>query len=68
MSVGSLGACVALPLAAYLRGCSCAELVPIVLVALTVIWAHRTNILRLVRGEEPAFSVHRSSSARPKGN
>lgn len=68
VSVGSLGACVALPLAAYLRGCSQAQVVPIVLVALTVIWAHRTNILRLVRGEEPVFSVHRSASPRPKGN
>lgn len=60
VSVGSLAACFALPISAYFLGLSQAELAPIVLVALVVIWAHRANIKRLIQGVEPAFSAHKT--------
>ena len=32
---------------------------PIVVVALVVIWAHRSNIRKLARGEERRFAFHK---------
>jgi glycerol-3-phosphate acyltransferase PlsY len=56
VSLGSLAAAVALPLAVLvLDGAHSPVLVVAVLVALFVFWTHRANIGRLRRGEEHRF-------------
>lgn len=55
VSLGSLLAAVALPLAVFLTGEPMAELWVAIGLALFVIYAHRSNIGRLLRGEENRF-------------
>ena len=55
VSLGSLAAALVLPLAVYVTNEPRAEVLLSVLLSLFVIYAHRTNIRRLVRGEEPRF-------------
>lgn len=58
VSLGSIAAAVSLPfLTWFIAGPTVAFLVIIALVALLVVWAHRANIAKLVRGEERKFSV-----------
>lgn len=52
VSLGSLAAAIALPCWAYVFGYTSFELIPIIVVACLVIWAHRNNIARLIKGEE----------------
>ena len=51
-SVGGMSAAVSAPVAAQLLGRSDLVL-PLAIMALIVLWRHRTNIGRLLRGEEP---------------
>ena len=55
VSVGSVMAAAGLPVAMVLFGGSKAEWVLAVVGAVTVIWQHRQNIRRLIRGEEKEF-------------
>jgi glycerol-3-phosphate acyltransferase PlsY len=58
VSVGSLAAAAALPVAAYAMGGETGwALAYAVAVALVVWWRHRGNLRRLLRGEEPRFRV-----------
>jgi glycerol-3-phosphate acyltransferase PlsY len=67
VSVGSIGAALILPLLVALtpheggRGLTAFAAV----LAVVVIWAHRANIRRLLRGEENRFGRRGSSGARP---
>lgn len=68
VSLGSLSAAVALPLAVLvLNGPRSPVLVLAVLVALFVFWTHRANIGRLRRGEEPKLNFRRPGDAGPGG-
>jgi len=53
VSLGSLLAAIALPLAAWQTGSPMGAVALALLVAILVIARHRENLLRLVRGEEP---------------
>lgn len=57
VSVGSIAAAASLPVFSFLWGVRGIALIPVVLVAIVVIWSHRENIGRLVRGEEHGFTV-----------
>lgn len=58
VSLGSIAAAVSLPfLTWFIAGPTVAFLVIIAFVALLVVWAHRANIAKLLRGEERKFSV-----------
>lgn len=59
ISLGSVAAAASLPIHAVLWGMNLPAVIPTVLVSVVVIWAHRENIGRLVRGEESRFSVHK---------
>lgn len=61
VSVGSLSAAVALPVAVVLTGESRPTLWFALGLALFVIYAHRSNIRRLMRGEENRFGEKRST-------
>ena len=60
VSLGSVTAAVSLPITAALvfRGKPLA-IVLALCISLTVLWAHRENIVRLVRGEERRFEWHK---------
>lgn len=61
VSPGSLAGAVSLPiLANVFYSPSMPFSVFVGLTALLVIWSHRSNILKLIRGQEPAFSVKKS--------
>lgn len=57
VSLGSIAAAASLPIMGALWGMNMAALVPLVIVSVVVIWSHRENIGRLVRGEERKFSI-----------
>lgn len=57
VSLGSVAAAASLPVQAALWGMQIPAVIPTAIVAAVVIWAHRENIGRLVRGEEHRFSV-----------
>ncbi len=65
VSVGSMGAALVLPLAVYLTPHAGGDSVVWFTVALAafVIWAHRSNVGRLLRREEPAFGRGPAGSA-----
>lgn len=58
ISLGSIAAAASLPIFSRLFGVRGWALVPTVIVSVVVIWSHRENIGRLVRGEESRFGVH----------
>lgn len=60
VSLGSIAAAASLPIQSFLWGMSIAAVIPTALVAIVVIWSHRENIGRLMRGEERQFSIHHS--------
>ena len=67
VSLGSIAAAVSLPfLAAWIYHPSTAFLVIVTVVALLVIWAHRSNIVKLVHGRESKFSFKKKASAAPE--
>jgi glycerol-3-phosphate acyltransferase PlsY len=58
VSAGSIVAALALPLAVWLIGESVPGLMPVgIAIALLVVFRHRSNLGRIVRGEEKRFSV-----------
>ncbi len=59
-SAGGMSAAIATPLAAQLFGLNQLRL-PLVAMAAIVIWRHRANIGRLLRGEEPRVGGSRAS-------
>lgn len=58
ISLGSIAAAASLPIFSRLFGVRGWALVPTVIVSVVVIWSHRENIGRLVRGEESKFGIH----------
>ena len=58
VSLGSVCAAASLPLWSLVFGVSTASVLPVVAVAVVVIWAHRSNIKKLVNHEERKFSFH----------
>ena len=58
VSLGSVCAAASLPLWSLVFGFSTASVLPVVAVAVVVIWAHRSNIKKLVNHEERKFSFH----------
>lgn len=58
VSLGSVFAAISLPIQCALWGMPLAGIVPITLVAAVVVWAHRSNIRKLLSHEERRFSVH----------
>ena len=58
VSLGSVCAGASLPLWCLVLGFSTASVLPVVAVAVVVIWAHRSNIKKLVNHEERKFSFH----------
>ena len=59
VSLGSVCAAASLPIQCALWGFPLVSVAPIVVVALVVIWAHRSNIRKLARGEERRFAFHK---------
>ena len=60
VSLGSVCAAASLPIQCALWGFPLVSVAPIVVVALVVIWAHRSNIRKLARGEERRFAFHKN--------
>lgn len=63
VSLGSVCAAVSLPFICLGLGFRTLDLIPIVLVCVAVVWAHRSNIKKLVNHEEKPFSFHHGDSA-----
>lgn len=62
MSLGSMLACVAFPfLVVFFKGYSVYYLAWSIFMSLLVIYQHRSNIARLIRGEESKFSLKKKS-------
>ena len=57
VSLGSIAAAASLPIFGVVYGVQMVALIPLVLIAVVVIWSHRENIGRLMRGEERRFSL-----------
>jgi len=58
ISLGSVVAAATIPLYCFLNGLSIRGVIPVAIVGIVVIWSHRENIGRLLRGEERRFSIH----------
>lgn len=56
VSLGSIGAAVAIPIFCLLFGMDVLASIPVFVVGATVIWAHRSNIQKLNAGNERKFS------------
>lgn len=59
-SVGGIGAAISAPVAAYVLG-GVGLALPFAGMALIVLWRHRPNIVRLLRGEEPRVGSSKSA-------
>ena len=68
VSFGSVMAAVSLPIQCALWGFPPAGIAFIAVVALVVVWAHRENISKLVRGEERKFSFHKKGEGEPSSS
>ena len=71
VSLGSVAAAASLPVWCAVFGFPVAAIVPVAVAAVVVIWSHRENVGRLVRGEERRFSFHKKGEkveARPEGS
>ena len=62
VSIGSVVAAISIPIWAYVWGIHGVSLVPMCLVALLVLWAHRSNIARLLAGKEQGLCVAQSAA------
>ena len=68
VSLGSIAAAISLPfLSAAIYHPSAAFMVIVTIVAALVVWAHRSNIVKLVHGRESKFSF-KSKKGAPKHN
>ena len=63
VSLGSIFAAASLPVWCAVLGFPPASIAPVAVAALVVIWSHRENVMRLVRGEERRFSFHKSDDS-----
>lgn len=61
VSLGSIMAAISLPIQCVCWGVSFYAIIPVVVVACCVIWAHRGNIKKLLNHKESKFSVHHDS-------
>ena len=68
VSLGSVCAAASLPIQCALWGFPLISVAPIVVVALVVIWAHRSNIRKLARGEERRFAFHKDGEKPETGS
>ncbi len=66
ISLGSVAAALSLPIISAIVGVTIPTLIPTIMVAAVVIWAHRENIGRLLRHEERRFSIHGKGNDRSK--
>lgn len=57
VSLGSIAAAASLPIFGLVFGMPANAVAPLIVVSVVVIWSHRENIGRLLRGEEHGFSV-----------
>ncbi|MBR3317608.1 MAG: glycerol-3-phosphate 1-O-acyltransferase PlsY [Atopobiaceae bacterium] len=60
VSLGSVITTCSLPIQGVFWGMSLPALIPVVIVAIVVVWSHRENIKRLMHGEERRFSIGNS--------
>ena len=67
VSLGSIFAALSLVPLALLFGVRGLALVPLAVISLTVVWAHRENVRKLVRGEERRFSIHKKGDKLERG-
>ena len=68
VSLGSIAAAASLPFFGLGFGARGIAIVPLVVVSLVVIWSHRENIGRLLRGEERRFSVGKDQKSTGEGS
>ncbi|WP_072370860.1 glycerol-3-phosphate 1-O-acyltransferase PlsY [Thermophilibacter mediterraneus] len=68
VSLGSVAAAASLPLWCVLFGFPAISVAPIAVAAVVVIWSHRENVRRLVRGEERRFSFHKGGRDEREGD
>ena len=66
VSLGSVCAAASLPLWCLAFGFPPVSVVPVVAVAVVVIWAHRSNIRKLVNHDERRFSIHHEEEGGPR--
>ena len=59
VSLGSVCAAASLPVWCLVWGFPLVSVLPILVVSLIVIWAHRGNIRKLAAGEERKFAFHK---------
>ena len=59
VSLGSVAAAASLPVWCAVFGFPAVAIAPVAVAAVVVIWSHRENVRRLVRGEERRFSFHK---------
>ena len=60
MSLGSVCAAVSLPIQCFAWGFDPVSVGVVAAVALVVVWAHRSNVKKLIAGEERKFAFHKS--------
>ena len=65
VSIASIASAVTLPIAVYFLGLPSAVLALAIALSAFVIYAHRSNIKRLMRGEEPSFRKRKEVKAKP---
>ena len=59
VSLGSVSAAISLPIISFAWGIRGVAIVPLLVVAAVVVFAHRGNIKKLAYGQERTFSVHK---------
>ena len=57
ISLGSIAAAISMPIFSFVWGVRGPSLIPVVILSIVVVWSHRENIGRLVRGEERKFTI-----------
>ena len=60
VSLGSVCAAVSLPIQCFAWGFAPVSVGVVSAVALVVVWAHRSNVKKLIAGEERKFAFHKS--------
>lgn len=63
VSLGSICTAASLPIQAIFYGFPLESIIPLVVVAVVVVWSHRGNIKKLVAGEERKFAFHKPEKA-----
>lgn len=63
VSLGSICTAASLPIQAIFYGFPLESIIPLVVVAVVVVWSHRSNIKKLLAGEERKFAFHKPEKA-----